>query len=131
MPSYKPPKERAMKSVRRTTRREFLEVMAGVRVSIACSGGLRRAHSARLDKIGLQLYTVRDQMKADFEGTLAHVAEIGYKEVEFAGYFDHPPTDVKAILDRHGLSAPSTHVAFQNADQWKTALDAAKTIGHE
>ena len=117
-----------MKSVRR---REFLEIMAGVGVSIACSGALRTAHGARLDKIGLQLYTVRDQMKADFEGTLARVAEIGYKEVEFAGYFGHSPADVKAILDKHGLSAPSTHVAFENADQWKTALDTAKTIGHE
>ena len=117
-----------MKNVRR---REFLEIMAGVGVSIACSGALRTAHGARLDKIGLQLYTVRDQMKADFEGTLARVAEIGYKEVEFAGYFGHSPADVKAILDKHGLSAPSTHVAFENADQWKTALDTAKTIGHE
>jgi sugar phosphate isomerase/epimerase len=118
-------------AVRRTTRREFVEIMAGVGVSIACSGGLRTAHSARLDKIGLQLYTVRDQMKADFEGTLARVAEIGYKEVEFAGYFNHSPADVKAILDRHGLSAPSTHISFENDDQWKAALDGAKTIGHE
>jgi len=117
--------------VKNVRRREFLEIMAGVGVSIACSGALRTAHGARLDKIGLQLYTVRDQMKADFEGTLARVAEIGYKEVEFAGYFGHSSADVKAILDKHGLSAPSTHVAFENADQWKTALDTAKTIGHE
>jgi len=84
-----------------------------------------------LDKVGIQLYTVRDQMKADFEGTLAHIAQIGYREVEFAGYFDHTAADVKAILDRHGLSSPSTHVPFQGDDQWKAALDAAKTIGHE
>jgi len=70
-------------------------------------------------------------MKEDFEATLARVAEIGYKEVEFAGYYNHSPADVKAILDRHGLSAPSTHVAFESDDQWKAALDAAKTIGHE
>ena len=85
----------------------------------------------RSDKVGIQLYTVRDQMKADFEGTLAHIAEIGYKEVEFAGYFDHAPADVKAILNRHGLAAPSTHVAFENDEKWKAALDTAKTIGHE
>ena len=120
-----------MKGVRRTTRREFVEIMAGVGVSIACSGTLRTGHSARLDKIGLQLYTVRDQMKADFEGTLARVAEIGYKEVEFAGYFGHSPADVKAILDRHGLSAPSTHIPIGEQDAWKAALDTAKAIGHE
>jgi len=39
----------------------------------------------------VQLYTVRDAMKSDFEGTIAKVASIGYKEVEFAGYFDHSP----------------------------------------
>lgn len=117
--------------VRGTTRREFVKTLGAVGVGLACSGGLRTAHSARLDKIGLQLYTVRDKMKEDFEGTLAHVAQIGYKEVEFAGYFSHSPADVKAILDRHGLSAPSTHIPFENDDQWKAALAAAKSIGHE
>jgi len=84
-----------------------------------------------LDKVGLQLYTVRDKMKDDFEGTLAHVAEIGYNEVEFAGYFGHSPADVKAILDRHGLSAPSTHIALAGEDAWQTSLETAKAIGHE
>src|SRR5258708_14214511 len=50
----------------------------------------------KIDKIGVQLYTVRDQMNADFEGTLAKVAAIGYKEVKFAGYFDHSPQNVRA-----------------------------------
>ena len=112
-------------------RREFVQTMAGAGLAIACTGSSRAARAARLDKVGIQLYTVRDQMKADFEGTLAHIAEIGYKEVEFAGYFDHAAADVKAILNRHGLAAPSTHVAFENDEKWKAALDTAKTIGHE
>jgi sugar phosphate isomerase/epimerase len=70
-------------------------------------------------------------MKEDFEGTLARVAEVGYKEVEFAGYFSHAPADVRAILDRHGLAAPSTHVADLSPDAWKASLDAAHAIGHE
>ncbi len=115
----------------RTTRREFIETMAGIGVAVACSGSRFPAPVSRIDKIGIQLYTVRDKMKEDFEGTLAHIAEIGYKEVEFAGYYNRSPADVKAILDRHGLSAPSTHIPFENDDQWKAALDAAKTIGHE
>ena len=52
------------------------------------------AHSIK--RVGLQLYTVRDSMKSDFEGTIAKVAATGYKEVEFAGYFDHSPKDVRA-----------------------------------
>ncbi len=115
----------------RTTRREFIELMAGVGVAVACSGSRLPAPRSRIDKVGIQLYTVRDKMKEDVEATLARIAEIGYKEVEFAGYFDHPPAEIKAMLDRHGLTAPSTHVPFMNDDQWKTALDTAKTIGHE
>ena len=113
-------------------RREFVKTLAAAGVAIAVPHARRTTHDARrLDKIGIQLYTVRDQMKADFEGTLAHVAEIGYKEVEFAGYFDHTPADVRAILDRHGLSAPSTHIALGEIDAWKASLDTAKAIGHE
>ena len=112
-------------------RREFVQTVAGAGVAITCSGIYRTPHATRLDKVGIQLYSVRDQMKADFEGTLAHVAEIGYKEVEFAGYFSHAPADVRAILDRHGLAAPSTHVADLSPDAWKASLDAAHTIGHE
>jgi len=112
-------------------RREFVQTVAGASVAIACTGIRRAPHATRLDKVGLQLYTVRDQMKADFEGTLARVAEIGYKEVEFAGYFDHSPADVRAILDRHGLSAPSTHIALGEIDAWKASLDTAKAVGHD
>ena len=46
----------------------------------------------------MQLYTVRDLMKDDFEGTIAKVAQIGYKEVEFAGYFGRTAPQVKAVL---------------------------------
>ncbi len=112
-------------------RREFVQTMAGAGLAIACTPSARTLHATRIGKVGLQLYTVRDQMKADFEGTLAHVAQIGYKEVEFAGYYDHSAADVRAILTRNGLTAPSTHVPFIDADSWKKALDMAKAVGHE
>ena len=115
-----------------TDRRSFLQTFGGIVIGACMPNALRTTHDARrLDKVGLQLYTVRDQMKADFEGTLARVAEIGYQEVEFAGYFNHSPADVRAILDRHGLSAPSTHVGDTSPDAWKASLDAAHAIGHE
>ena len=65
------------------------------------------AQNNRIQTVGLQLYTVRDEMAKDFEGTLAKVAAIGYKEVEFAGYFNKTPKDVRAVLDRHGLTSPA------------------------
>src|SRR6267142_6575223 len=90
------------------------------------------ADDLKLDKIGVQLYTVRDAMKQDFEGTLAKVAEVGYREVEFAGYFDHAPEAVRAVLDRNGLSAPGAHVDYDSLkpEKWPRVLEAAKVVGH-
>jgi sugar phosphate isomerase/epimerase len=86
----------------------------------------------KIQKVGVQLYTVRSEMPKDFEGTLAKVAAIGYKEVEFAGYFDHSPKDVRAILDRHGLTAPSAHVGYNSlGEKFPEVIETAKIVGHE
>ena len=85
-----------------------------------------------IDRVGIQLYTVRDAMKTDFEGTIAKVAATGYKEVEFAGYFDHSPKDVRAILDKNGLVSPSCHVGYDVVEKkWPETLEAAKIVGHK
>jgi len=86
----------------------------------------------KLSKVGLQLYTVRNEMKADFNGTLEKVAATGYKEVEFAGYFDRKPQEVKALLDKLGLTSPSVHVPLADLrNNLDKAIDAAKVIGHK
>jgi sugar phosphate isomerase/epimerase len=91
------------------------------------------AESHKIDKIGLQLYTLRDNMKTDFEGTIAKVASTGYKEVEFAGYFDHTPQQVRAILDKDGLTAPSVHVDYKSlaVDKFPKVIEDSKIIGHQ
>ncbi len=58
-------------------RREFVQTMAAIGATTAFYRLPRTAHPARLEKIGLQLYTVRDQMKLDFESTIARVAQAG------------------------------------------------------
>jgi sugar phosphate isomerase/epimerase len=60
--------------------------------------------------LGLQLYTVGDDMKRDFAGTLSTVSAIGYKTVEPAGLLDHSPTEWRQALDRVQLKCPSIHV---------------------
>jgi sugar phosphate isomerase/epimerase len=95
------------------------------------------AAAHRIEKIGVQLYTVRDLLKKDFEGTLARVAKVGYKEVEFAQYFEDPaslnpsPKRTRELLDSDGLAAPSTHVPYKalSPENWPRVLDAAKVIG--
>ena len=87
---------------------------------------------AKIRPIGVQLYTVRDEMQKDVAATLARVAQIGYTEVEFAGYFDKTPTEIRAILDRNGLTAPSAHIPLQMLQgNLAGVIDAAKTIGHQ
>src|SRR3954451_14418635 len=87
------------------------------------------ASAKKLNAVGLQLYTVRDEMKKDVAATLAHVAKIGYKEVELAGLFDKSPAEFRAMLDQNGLRAPSAHMAI--TDDWAKSLETAKTLGCE
>ncbi len=90
-----------------------------------------RRIASSLDPIGVQLYTVRELMRQDVERTLAAVAEIGYREVEFAGYFNVPPSRLRKILDANDLSAPAAHVGLtQLGSGWDGVLDAAGELGH-
>ena len=60
--------------------------------------------------IGLQLYSVKNEMAKDFEGTIKKVAEMGYEGVEFAGLFDKSAQEIKALLEKYSLKAVSAHV---------------------
>jgi len=59
--------------------------------------------------IGLQLYSVREMLAKDYEGTLKQVGALGYQEVEAAGYFDHTPQQVKSAMTAAGLRCVSAH----------------------
>jgi sugar phosphate isomerase/epimerase len=111
-------------------RRKFIG--SSVAATLAAKFSYAAVPPKSVSPIGVQLYTVRDAMKSDFEGTIAKVAAVGYKEVEFAGYFDHSPKDIRAILDKNGLAAPSCHVPYSTVEKsWPEALDAAHAIGHK
>jgi sugar phosphate isomerase/epimerase len=84
------------------------------------------------DLIGLQMYTVRDLLAKDFEGTVEQVARIGYRNLEFAGYYNRTPEQVRALLDRVGAVSRSSHIGAQLLRQDAAAqIKAAKTIGQE
>lgn len=68
--------------------------------------------------IGLQLYSVRDLLKTDFEGTLKKVAALGYKEAEAAGFYGRSPQQVRAAMDAAGLHLVSAH--FSGGDMVKS-----------
>jgi sugar phosphate isomerase/epimerase len=100
-----------------TTRRQFLqEVTVGSAAALTVGrlqplAARQAAASSWRSRIGLELYTVRDLLATDYEGTLAKVAAIGYTEVEPTSYNNMSPKDFRAMLDRYKLTMPSTHSA--------------------
>lgn len=84
----------------------------------------------RLDRIGIQVYTVRSLMPRDPDGTLAALAAIGYTEVELAGLYGVSAAAMRQMLDRHRLTAVSSHVSLQDMRRdWTRVLDDAATLG--
>lgn len=81
-------------------------------------------------KYGLQLYSVRDITKDDFDGALRAVAEMGYKMVEPAGFFGLPAAEVKAMLDHYDLEVCSTHTKYSEVfEKFNETLEYHKKIG--
>ena len=80
--------------------------------------------------VGLQLYTIRDAMSADVKGTLKKVSDIGYKNLELAGYsegkfYGFKPAEFSKIVSDLGLVALSSHTQVESAS---ISLDKAKLM---
>lgn len=82
-------------------------------------------------KIALQLWSLRDDAKADFPKTLAAVAKLGYEAVEFAGLNGHSAKDLRKILDDVGLVCAGAHVGIENfhADKVDQMIADYATLG--
>ena len=82
--------------------------------------------------IGLELYTLRDQLTKDLLGTMKLVAGIGYKEVELYDLYGKTPAEFATILKDNGLTAPSGHYMTKHLmSNWEKHIEDAKTIGLE
>ena len=112
-------------------RRSFLQTTTAGAAATLFAGKLSwAAREHKIDKIGVQLYTVRDLMKDDFDGTIAKVAQIGYKEVEFAGYFGRTGKQVREVVEKNGLAPVSTHVQWDELDdKFPSVIETSKDIG--
>jgi sugar phosphate isomerase/epimerase len=125
-----------------TDRREFLRLLgltaaAGAlapRAARAMGDDLLHSSHAKLKRIGVQLYSVRDAMMKDgVDRTLAHVAEIGFREVEFAGYYNQTSAQIRDALRAHGLASPSVHISLDElkSPNFAKFVEGAATIGHK
>lgn len=101
------------------SRRSFLKA-SGTLAAAACVGSNRLLSAPLQMPIGLQLYSVRNLLPKDFDGTLHQLAAAGYKEVEAAGYFDKTAADFGNAMQKAGLKCISTH---HQLSQLKAQLD--------
>ncbi len=126
------------------SRQEFLKISA-----LAVSGTLlphiNTFGKPPQHKVGLQLYTLRNELPKDLEGTLKKVADIGYREVELFGYsdgkfFGKSPKEFHTLLQSLGLTAPSGHYTTGNTmpaakgtltNGWVQAADDAAALGQK
>jgi len=83
--------------------------------------------------IGLQLYSVREDCKRDLPGTIAAVAKMGYKGVEFAGYYDRTAGQLRKMLDDNGLVCCGTHTGLDTllGDNLRQTIAFNKTLGNK
>ena len=85
------------------TRRNFLKAGAAVAALSVVPNGFASILAKKEKAIGVQLYSVRDDLKTDFDGTMKALVDIGYKRMEAAGYRDgkfygKSPAEMKKYL---------------------------------
>jgi len=115
-------------------RRAFLKESVGAVGVVALAGGLADLLAQIApnwkDQIGIELFTVRGLLSKDYEGTLAKLAAMGYKEVEPADpYNNMSPADYKAMLDRYGLKMYSTHAPATDGPDLEKELEGQRLMG--
>ena len=108
------------------SRRDFVKTGLG---ALACSAFSSPSFGQTLHvPLGLQLYSVRDQLPKDYAGTLKQLGGLGFREVESAGYFQHSAAEVKQAMGDAGLHLVSAHYSLDNLNK---QLDEALKFNHE
>jgi sugar phosphate isomerase/epimerase len=129
-----------------TSRRDFLRKSAVGLAGASLLSDSVFAFAKSQEMVGIQLYSVRDDMKKDPLATLKQVAGVGYRNVEHAGYGDrkfygYSATEFKKILSDLGMKMPSGHTVLSKkhwddakkdfTDQWKYLVEDAATVGQQ
>jgi sugar phosphate isomerase/epimerase len=116
------------------SRRTFLRSATATLLTSATLPSLLAAedYGGKKIPIGLQLYTVGNDLKKDAAATLAQIAKWGYKGVEFAGFPSQDAKEVRKMLDDNGLKCCGSHTRLNGLqdDALKKAIDFAKIIGN-
>ena len=112
------------------SRRTFLKTSGTATAAIACSHVLPAAPLPL--PIGLQLYSVRNLLPKDFDGTLKQLYTAGYREVEAAGYYNKSAAEFRKAMDQAGLRCISTHLTLSLLQtKLNESVDYAHALGLE
>jgi sugar phosphate isomerase/epimerase len=118
------------------SRREFVRRTAAGTAGVAVGLGIGpesplQAAQSKIP-VGLQLYSIREQCQKDLPGMLVTVSKIGYKGVEFAGYYGRTAKDLRKMLDDNGLVCCGTHTPYESVqpDKLKETVEFNHTIGN-
>jgi len=115
------------------SQRDFLKLTGTA--ALAAIGGLPaclRAAEGKKIPVGLQLYSVREQCQQDLVGTVKAVAKMGYKGVEFAGYYGRDAKTLRQLLDDTGLKCCGTHIGLETllGDELPKTIEFNRVLGN-
>src|SRR5579884_2232163 len=117
------------------SRREMLRASVAAAASVALAPLLRADEVKKKIPIGLELYSVRTELPKDFTGVIAAIGKMGYKGVEFAGYYgwDKKPHELRKLLDDTGLKCCGTHTALPTleGDELKKTIELHQILGNK
>jgi len=113
------------------SRRTFLKsASASVALAAVGNGSPWLMANALGLPIGLQLYSIRDILPKDYEGTLKQLASLGYQEVEAAGFFNRSAIEVKQAMNHAGLHCVSAHYSLKDLlAQTDSTIQFGKDLG--
>jgi sugar phosphate isomerase/epimerase len=130
-----------MKNSHSIRRRDFLQLsalgLAGATLGLAGCATSQPGRGCCCGKkkipVGVQLYSVREDCKKDFPGTLAALAQMGYAGVEFAGYWKRSAVEIKKMLDDNGLVASGSHTPSEDVapDKLQATIEFNQAIGNK
>ena len=117
------------------SRRDILKLGVAGAAAMAVgvgTGKVLQAAGAKKVQVGVQLYSVRELCAKDPAGTIAAIGKMGYKGVEFAGYYGKSAADLRKMLDDNGLVCCGTHTGFDTltGDNLAKTIAFNKTLGN-
>jgi sugar phosphate isomerase/epimerase len=114
------------------SRRHFLHRTAAAAATVGIARVSGFAAAKQKIPIGLQLYSVRQDCEKDLPGVISKVAKMGYRGVEFAGYYGRDAKTLRKLLDDHGLKCCGTHIGLETLQggQLAPTIEFNKTLGN-